>query len=891
MKKALKISGISLLLLLVIISILPFLFKDKIVSKIKEEANKSLNAKLDFTDFDLTLISSFPDFKFTLHHLSIIGLEDFAGDTLIATDKILLNINLMSVLSGSQYKINSIVLDHPSILAKVLKNGKANWDITKSDTSSAAATTESAPFKMTLKKFEIVSGNIIYEDTEMGFKTVLRNMNHQLSGDFTADEFELKTLTDIEQFTMTYGGMNYLSKVKTSIKADLDANMPQFKFTLKNNEFSLNELVFGLDGFFAMPKEDMEMDLKFIAKKADFKSFLSLIPGTYTKDFADVKTSGKLAFDGFVKGIYNEKRMPAFAVKINVDNAMFKYPSLPKAVNNIWIDANIKNADGDPDHTLIDIKKFHLEMAENPIDVRMRIATPVSDPAIDGDIKGKLILGSVKEFIPLEADQKLTGSIIADIALKGKMSSLEKEQYQDFTAKGQLIVMDLEYKSKDIPYGVLINKAYLNFTPQQAELSQFDARLGKSDINMTGKMENFLAYALKDELLKGEFKIASNFMDLNELMGPEETTASADSTSSEMLVIPSNLDFVMIASIGKLLYSNMEMYTISGTVKVKDAVAKMEQLKLNMLDGGMLLNGSYDTKNLKRPTMDFDLKITDWDLIKTYKTFATIEKLAPIAKYGTGKFSTTLQLASAMDNHMNLDLQTLNGYGKLQTKNVTVSGFEPINKVADAIKMEKYKKLEMNNTNLSFKFKDGKVDIEPFDVKLANSKVTIAGSNGFDESINYTMKFEIPRSEFGGQANTLLDGLVSQANSKGTNLSIGEKVNLDVLVGGTVKKPIIKTGLNNTGANLLDNVKEQAKAELEKKKAELEAKAKAEAEKLKAQGQAEIDAQKAKAQAEIDRQKKEAEEKARKEAERLKKEAEAQAKKEAEKKLKGLFGK
>lgn len=892
MKKILKISAVTLLVLLVLIIALPFLFKDKIVTKIKEEANKSLNAKLDFGEFDLTLIRSFPDFKFTINKLSIIGINEFAGDTLIASDEISLNINLMSVIRGSQYKINAIVLDHPSILAKVLKNGKANWDITKPDSSAAAPSSESAPFKMTLKHFEIIAGNIVYDDAQMGFTTVLKNMNHTLSGDFGSDEFVMKTLTDIEQFSMAYGGVNYLSKVKTSIKADIDANMPQFKFTLKENEFSLNDLTFGLDGYFAMPKEDMDMDLKFVAKKADFKSFLSLVPGTYTKDFADIKTAGKLAFEGFVKGIYNDKRMPAFAVKINIDNASFKYPSLPKSVNNIWVDVTIKNKDGEPDHTLIDIKKFHLEMAENPVDIRMFIATPVSDPNIDGNIKGKLVLNSVKEFIPLEADQKLSGTIIADIALKGKMSSIDKKQYQDFMAKGQLIVLDMDYKSKDTPYGVLINKAYLNFSPQMAELTQFDARIGKSDITASGKMENFLAYALKDELLKGEFNLKSNFMDMNELMGPDEASpAAVDTSSSEMIAVPSNLDFTLNAAIGKLLYSNMEMTNVTGAIKVKDAVAKMENIKLNMLDGSMLVNGNYDTKNLKIPRMDFDLSISDFDLAKTYKTFNTIEKLAPIAKYASGKFSTTIQLASLMDNKMNLDMKSLNGYGKLQTKNVLVSGFEPINKVADAIKMEKYKKLDMSNTNLSFKFKDGKVNIDPFDVKLANSKVNISGSNGFDESIDYTMKFEIPRSEFGGQANAVLDGLVSQANSKGGNLSLGEKVNIDVLVGGTVSKPVIKTGLKNTGASLIDNAKDAAKAEFDKRKAELEAKAKAEADKLKAQGQAEFDAQKAKAQAEIDKQKKDAEAKAKAEADRLKKEAEEKAKKEAKDKLKGLFGK
>mgnify|MGYP003406871818 CR=1 FL=1 len=96
-----------------------------------------------------------------------------------------------------------------------------------------------------------------------------------------------------------------------------------------------------------------------------------------------------------------------FVVTLKLIVSLF-WVGLPKSVNNIWVDVNIKNKDGVPDHTLIDINKFHVEMAENPVDMRMHIATPVSDPTIDGEIKGKVVLNSVKEFIPLEADQKLS---------------------------------------------------------------------------------------------------------------------------------------------------------------------------------------------------------------------------------------------------------------------------------------------------------------------------------------------------------------------------------------------------------------------------------------------------------------------------------------------------
>ena len=81
-KRILKWSGLTFLVLLVVIIIAPFLFKDKLIQLVKEEANKSLNAKVDFGDFDLTLFSSFPDFRFKIQNVSVINVEPFAGDTL-----------------------------------------------------------------------------------------------------------------------------------------------------------------------------------------------------------------------------------------------------------------------------------------------------------------------------------------------------------------------------------------------------------------------------------------------------------------------------------------------------------------------------------------------------------------------------------------------------------------------------------------------------------------------------------------------------------------------------------------------------------------------------------------------------------------------------------------
>jgi len=192
----------------------------------------------------------------------------------------------------------------------------------------------------------------------------------------------------------------------------------------------------------------------------------------------------------------------------------------------------------------------------------------------------------------------------------------------------------------------------------------------------------------------------------------------------------------------------------------------------------------------------------------------------------------------------------------------------------------------MHNLNISFKFANGRVYLDPFDYKVGNITGTIAGSNGFDETIDYGMDIQMPRSELGGQANALIDNLVSQANSKGAKVSVGEKINLTVKFGGTVTKPTVKIDTKNAANDAVNGLKQQAQAALDKAKADAEAKAKAAADSLK--NVAEQKVQQAADQAK--KQAQDAIDKAKQQAAQQAKAAADKAKKDAADKLKNMFG-
>ena len=872
-KRIFKWTGIAFLILLILVIAAPFLFKDKLVQLVKDEANKNLNAKVDFGDFDLTLFSSFPDFRFKIQNVSVINIEPFKGDTLAYIKELSFDLNIRSVISGDKYQVNSLIIDEPKINGIVMIDGKANWDIAKPSTDTTARTpttdTSATKFALKLKSLEIKHANITYNDMQGNMSAVLKDMNYTMSGDFTQDVFILSNLLDIAETSFNMGGVGYLTKAKTHFKADLDMDMPNMKFTFKENELGLNDLGLSFDGFVAMPKEDISMDLKFAAKQTEFKSILSLIPSVYSKDFANVQTKGKLKLDGMANGTMHTSKdgksdtYPSFEVNLAIADAMFKYPTLPKSVNNINIDVHVENKKNYLDATTIDVNKFHLEMAGNPINLWAHVKTPISDPDLAAEVKGVINLTSVKEFIPLEKGDEMSGIITADIAAAGRMSSIDKKEYDKFKMSGSLEIDKMNYKTTTLPYDVLLNTMKLNFTNQFVELVSFDALMGKSDIKANGKIDNFMQYIFKDSLIVGHFNLQSNIMDLNQLMSSTSTTtataepAKADTAAMTVVEVPGNIDFELNANINKMLYDNLVIDNLLGNIVVRKKKVDMSNLKLGLLGGNVLMNGYYETTNPKKPTVNMTFKVDNFDIQKTFNTFNTVQKIAPIGQYAKGMFTATLENFKAdLDTKMSPILESLHGNGVFKTNSVSVGGFPPFTKLGEALKIEQLKNLTIQNVVADYEFKDGRVALRnPVKVKIDKVNAEITGSTGFDQTIDYNWKMDVPTELFGSQANSMVSGLLGQANAAvGTTISMPKTVKVNVGFGGTVMKPTIKTGMKSGEAaatvkeQLVNTVKDKANDEAQK----ILADAQAQVTKIKADAQTAMDKVKAEGYAQAD---------------------------------------
>jgi hypothetical protein len=361
---------------------------------------------------------------------------------------------------------------------------------------------------------------------------------------------------------------------------------------------------------------------------------------------------------------------------------------------------------------------------------------------------------------------------------------------------------------------VKINQAAFNFSPAYAAMSNADLNIGgKSDFKLTGRFENYIPYVLKNETIKGSMTLKSNLVDVSEILSRmvSDTTAVEDTTSLAVISIPKNIDFDFTAAINTLVYDKINAQNIKGHILIHNGVLSFRDAAMNILGGLISMNAEYDTRDTLKPVMKADFNIQNLGIKEAYSTFNTIQKLAPAAKGIDGKINLQLSYQSLLGSNMMPVIKTINGSGKLQSDEVTLLESAAFNKMKEVLKFSDNYSNTFKNINVSFKINDGRVYVNPFDTKVGNIKMNISGDQGLDQTLNYLVKTEIPRSELGSSVNSLIDKLSSQASAFGIAFKPADIIKVNVKITGVFGKPIVMPVFGNSPGVSSSGLKETAK--------------------------------------------------------------------------------
>lgn len=809
LKKVLKGLGIFLLVTIIALAAAPFLFKDKIKEMIAKTLNENVNANIAFEDVDLSLFKSFPQAHITIDKLSIINKAPFAGDTLLYAGEtnVTMSVKELFKSEGETMSLESFNAVDGIVNIIFNKEGVGNFDIALKEAEEKKPS-ESKPFSLDIQKYGVENLKFSYIDEGSNMKMVLDSIYHEGKGNFAAQKLDLETKTSAK-LSFEMEKMSYMNNVGITLDAILGIDLEKSKYEFKDNKALINQLPLEFNGFIQMAEAGQTYDLTFKTPTADFKNFLGLVPAAYSGDINKVKTSGQFSVDGKVKGNLTETTIPTFDVKIASNNASFQYPDLPKSVKNIVIDTHIVNETGLMNDTFVNLHQLSFAIDQDVFNAKAIVKNIATNALVDAELKGTINLANVTKAYPVKLDKPLTGILKADVKTKFDMQSVEKSQYQNIQNSGTVNLTGFNYEGPEMAKPFKINQANVAFNPNHINLSKFDAKTGSSDIQVNGTLDNFYGFLFKNQILKGKFNMNSTKLVVSDFMAPTTTVSEEGKKTTEAVKIPSFLDCSITAKAGTVVYDNLNLKDVSGNMIIRDEAISLNNLKMGVFGGNIGLTGTVSTKG-KTPTFNMNLGLDKVNIAESFSQLDMLKSIAPIAGVINGKLNSTIKLSGNLQNDMTPNLKTISGdlFGQLLSTTINEKNSAMLTALSSNMKFIDMSKVNLNDVKAALSFKDGKVNVKPFDIKYQDISVNVGGTHGFDQTMNYNLKFDVPVKYLGKEVTNLVAKLTPADQKQITSIPVNG------LMTGNFSQPKFNSDLKQSTTNLTAQLVKMQKEKL-----------------------------------------------------------------------------
>ncbi len=531
----------------------------------------------------------------------------------------------------------------------------------------------------------------------------------------------------------------------------------------------------------------------------------------------------------------------------------------------------------------VDIQEIKAKLGKSDVSGKARVDNILAyfspKSTMRGDVTLRSSLIDANEWMAEETPQDAGTTPTAEALSPAPPAAAAAGMFDRFDFKMDAQVQRILYDKYDIQNAVARGR----ITPNRFVIDDAGALIGNSDIKATGTVTNAFDYLFKEATLGGEVTLISKNLDLNQFMTdlPSGSTPPAPSGETApatqefgVILVPDRIDMAVNAQVGQLTYTDYTIKNLKGTLEIADRTVALKDLLGESLGGKLGFNGLYDTRNKENPQYSARLDLSRMDFQQSFKAFNTFQTLAPIGQFISGIFSSSFSMEGSLGANMMPKITDLTAKGFMETINGTIKGFKPLQVLASNLNMEELKEdIRITDTRNWVEVKQGVMEVKPFDVKVKDIQMTIAGTQSLTQDISYEIKARVPRKKFeksslGAAASSSLRQLSQQAAKLGINIAQGEYVNLLIRMTGKAKDP--KVAVSLLGMDGQTPVEESAKAaiqaELDKQKEELVEKGRQEAEKITSQaketaGKA-IDTLSAAAQKELDKKKAELEAKA-----------------------------
>jgi AsmA protein len=804
LKKALKISGISLFSMIAILFVAPYLFPGTISNKIKELAKTSVNGELNFSSARFSFFSHFPSLTLNLNDFVLKGSAPFQKDTLIAAKQVSFGVNLRTLFS-STIDINQLFLTQSFINIEVNPQGAANYNVFISNKNAPKNKADTGSASLKIERIVVEKSHLVYDDQTLPMHIDAGGFDYEGKGDLSKSIFDLTSKVKIRAIDFVYDKQGYFISKTLSANLVTKINTNSLEFLFEKNNLFINQLPIDFKGRFAFLKNGYAMDFKVLSKETELKNFISAFPPAFLTWMEKTDVKGTVNINVSLSGNYiaGTNTMPSFDMNMAIRNGYISNNKTPTPVKNLFLNFDAKIPGFNLDSFYVNVDSIYANVGADYISA-ICLIRGLNKPQIHAKLNGELDLEKWQKalgiagleakghlsfhgnangiFIQTQNPQKLRPDTIITSIPSFQLTASFKNgyfKYPSLPKAVEKVSFDLNANCPDSDY----KKSTLIFTNINAALSN---NYVKGYMKFSGADDYPMDIDLKGLLQLADIKqfYPIDSLDLKGHVAMEIVAKGKYNQAKNIFPI-TNAIFKMDDGYVKTKYYPHPIEKITFDANLTCTGPTTKEVTIDIKPIGIVFEGQPFTltanmKNLDNLKYDIASKGT-LDIGKIYQVFS--RKGIDVK----GLVTTDVKLSGLQSDAMNGLYNRLRNAGTLTVKDIS-------------IKTDYYPNAFLINSGV-FRFKEDKIWFESFKGTYLNSDYDLTGY--LNNTINYVLKNEPLHGQFKLKSNLLIaDDFMAFSGDTSKSSETGVFMvpsNLDLNFMADVKK-VQYNGMNITNA-------------------------------------------------------------------------------------------
>ena len=779
-----------------------FYNKDKIITLCIQEVNKHLAVEVQVKEIDLSFWDTFPEVSVHLSGIKIDDKFDAQDNKLLEANHIYLSFDAKKLLKG-ELVFNKLKVDEANTHIKILRNGDANYNIFKSDTSKPENSNVTIDIKeVVLSKCKIKVDNQII-DHQYDFFTPNSAINLDLESNTSS--FKINGLFDINAITIEKS--SFFQERKVELITHFSYNHVNENLLLFPTSIKVGKGLFDVKGAFTAESE--KVDLEISGKNTTILSLLSLLPSSYVDQLSSYKSSGDIYFNGKIKGSLLDTHGPAVSFNFGCKNASFYHPEIDKKVSSISLIGNLEMKNG---IDILELKNCNAILDQKKINGDIYIRN-FDDPLIELNLNADFDLESINKMFPIDGIKDPRGLITSEFHFKGKISDLKKKELnKSFDASGEITLSNINFYLDNRPYKFDSLNGSMLFNKNDIAFNEFKGKIGKSDFKLNGTLQNFIPFLIGDQqpvFLSGDGKI--NTLILDELLKTNTTSDSEYSLSIEKH-ITTDIDL----KINEFSFGNFKATNIATSFQQGDGKIDIKTLKMNTSNGIIDLKAQLLPKK-QDYFINSQIDLQDIDINKLFTSFNNFGQKFIIDKNLKGSLTSLINLNFSFNKNLEIIAKSIDSEADIMIKNGQLLDFDPMQQLSKFIKRSELSNIKFATLKNKIFIKDEIITIPEMEIKSNINSLNLYGSHTFDQKINYHIKvslkdfFDKDRDEKFGEIEDVQKGetslfLIIEGTTDDFTVKYDKKaVKKKIKEGWRKEKEELLNAIKNKGNNHDDN--------------------------------------------------------------------------------------